>query len=103
MPYREPSSWTDVEREMLKMYFPALKEKDILDVLSGHTWSECCKEAERLGIKRLVTGREKKPVAVFAKATLQKLLDNNYTVEEIAKKLKSTPEIVRRNMRRYDL
>jgi hypothetical protein len=100
---KELLPWSTEEQEMLKMYFPRLREKEILEVLEGRSWLECCREAERLGIKRLVTGREKKPGTVIGKLKLQKLLDNDYTVEEIAKKLKSTPEIVRRNIRRYDL
>jgi transcriptional regulator with XRE-family HTH domain len=53
---REPASlaWTYEDHEMLKMYYPRLGKKEILELFPKRSWSECCAEAESMGIKRLV-------------------------------------------------
>jgi len=47
-------SWNYEDREMLKMYYPRLGKKEILELFEKKSWGDCCVEAERLGIKRLV-------------------------------------------------
>jgi len=54
--------WTDEEREILKIFYPRADRKIILDMLKNKSWYACRKEAERTGIKRIVShqGRSKK-------------------------------------------
>jgi hypothetical protein len=101
--------WTDEEHESLKIFYPRADQEIVLDTLRKRSWSEIKIEAELLGIKRLVNDnvfRKKTKLTSYtlSKKKLEKLLANeDITVEEIAEKLNSTPDIVRRNISRYGL
>jgi len=101
--------WTDEEHESLKIFYPRAEQEIVLDTLRKRSWTEIKIEAELLGIKRLVNDnvfRKKTKLTSYtlSKKKLEKLLANeDITVEEIAEKLNSTPDIVRRNISRYGL
>lgn len=99
--------WTDEEHEILEIFYPRSSKAVILDTLRKRSWLEITIEAELLGIKRLVKddkGKKKKITYTLSKKKLEKLLYGmKYTIEEIARKLNTTPDIVRRNISRYGL
>ena len=98
--------WTDEEREILKNLYPGADKKVILKTLKNKTWYACKKEADQLGLKRTdKSGRpKKKPRTSVTKTELKKLLWNeDLTVYDIAKKLNTTPDVIRRCMFRYDI
>jgi hypothetical protein len=99
--------WTDVEHEILEIFYPRSSKTVILDTLRKRSWFEITIEAELLGIKRHVKddeGKKKKIAYTLSKKKLEKLLYGmEYTIEEIAMKLNTTPAIVRRNISRYGL
>lgn len=98
--------WTDEEREILKNLYPRADKKVILKTLKNKTWYTCKKEAYQLGLKRTAKmGRPKKKKRTsVTKTELKKLLwDEDLTVYDIAKKLNTTPDVIRRYMFRYNL
>jgi Fe-S cluster biosynthesis and repair protein YggX len=100
--------WSEDEHEALKIFYPRSAMEIVLDTLSKRSWMEIKIEAELLGIKRRVNDfepkRKKKISHTLSKKKLEKLLvKEDITVEEIAEKLNTTPDIVRRNMSRYGL
>ena len=98
--------WTDEEREILKKLYPDTPEKEILKKLKNKSWYACKKEAGLLGLKRsLKKGRPKKKKRTsVGKKQLEKLLnETDYTIYEIAEKLNTTPDIVRRCIFKYGL
>jgi hypothetical protein len=100
-------SWSTYEHEVLEIFYPRSSKEVILDTLRTRSWKEIVCEANVLGIKRYVKddNRKKKKIAyTVSKKKLEKLLYGmEYTIEEIAEKLKTTPDIVRRNISRYGL
>lgn len=48
------SDWLEQDREMLRMYYPRLGKKEILELFPKRQWADCVREAERLVIKRLI-------------------------------------------------
>ena len=98
--------WTDDEREILKNLYPKAEKKIILKTLKNKSWYACQKEARRLGLKRLVKkGRPKKKKRTsVGKKQLEKLLnETDLTIYEIAVKLNTTPDIIRRTIFKYGL
>jgi len=100
--------WTDEQNEILKQLYPkTVDKKGIIKALKNKTWYAIQKQAELLGLKREVIntgGRHKKPPKQFlGKTQLQILLQKDLTIEEIAKKLRSEPYIVRRYIQKYGL
>ena len=100
-------AWTNEEHEILEIFYPRSSKEVILDTLKKRSWNEIIIEAELLGIKRYIkvgNGKKEKIAYTLSKKKLEKLLCGmEYTIEEIAKKLKTTPSIVRRNISRYGL
>jgi hypothetical protein len=102
--------WSDEDRKILKQLYPTADKKEILSVLNSEyrkkTWIAIQKEASRMGIKRIVNnpGRpKKKPKQFLGQKQLALLLEKNLTIEEIAKKLRTEPHIVRRYIQKYGL
>lgn len=105
--------WSDEDREILRRVYPASDKKEILNALNDQyrkkTWPAIQKEASRQGIKRekFVTGRRpksKKPKNFLGKKQLEQYLEyTDLTIYEIAKKLKTEPDIVRRYIEKYNL
>ena len=102
--------WSDEDREILKKLYPSADKKEILFALNSEyrkkTWAAIQKEASRMGIRRLVNnpGRpKKKPKQFLGPKQLTALLEKNLTIEEIAKKLRTEPHIVRRYIKKYGL
>jgi len=98
--------WTDDEREILKTFYPNSAQKVILKKLKNKTWYACRKEAERLGLKReLKKGRpQKRKRTSVGKKQLAKLLnETDLTIYEIAEKLNTTSEIIRRTIFKHGL
>ena len=101
--------WTDEERGILKKLYTDADKKEILKVLKNKSWYACQKEAKRLGLQRTPSkgtkgGRpKKKPKQYLGKKQLAELLETNLTIEEIAKKLRTEPDIVRRYIFKYEL
>lgn len=98
--------WTEKEREILKNLYPETDMKVILKTLKNKTWYACKKEAERLGLKRSATkGRpKKKKRTAVGRKQLEKLLnETDLTIYEIAEKLNTTPDIIRRTIFKYGL
>lgn len=99
--------WTEREREILKELYPIAQQKEILKKLKNKSWYACKKEAARLDLKRDLKNRgrpKKKPKYYIGKRQLEKLLnDTDLTIYEIAKKLRTTPDIVRRSIFKYGL
>ena len=98
--------WTDEQREILKNLYPKTDKKVILKTLKNKTWYACKKEAARLGLTRSVKmGRpkKKKRTSVGKKQLEKYLKETDLTIYEIAKKLNTTPDVVRRSIFKYDL
>ena len=103
--------WSDEDRELLRKLYPTESKKEILKALNSKyrkkTWLAIQKEASRLSIKREVknAGRPKKPLKHYlGKNQLAELLnETDLTIDEIAKRLRTTPDIVRRYIFKYGL
>jgi len=102
--------WSEEDREILKKLYPVATKSEILKSLNGKyrkkTWSAIQKEASRMKIKRKVVkpGRpKKKPKQYLGKKQLEELLQTDLTIDEIAEKLRSAPDIVRRYIYKYKL
>lgn len=104
--------WSDEDREILKKLYPDATKEEILKALNSEykkkTWQAIQKEASRLKIKRDIKfntgGRpKKKPKQFLGKNQLASLLEKNLTIEDIAKKLRTEPHIVRRYIQKYGL
>ena len=103
--------WSDDDIEILKQMYPNAPKEEILKALNGKnrdkTWTAIQKRASKLGIRRHVKnpGRPKKKKRYFiGKRELENLLNNtNLTIDEIAKKLRTDPDIIRRAIRKYEL
>ena|SRR4030042_2016700 len=104
--------WSDEDRKILKQLYPTATKEELLKALNGEykrkTWTAIQKEASRLKIKRDIKfnkgGRpKKKPKQFLGQKQLASLLEKNLTIEEIAKKLRSEPHIVRRYIQKYGL
>lgn len=119
--------WTEEQREILRKLYPTGLKEDIIKAISIHaveneppkSWHSIQKEASRLGIKRIFAsppeefakklarkrGRPKKPKTSVGRRQLEQLLAKNpdLTVYEIAQRLKTTPDLVRRYLFRYGL
>jgi len=102
--------WSDEDRELLKKLYPDANKKEILEALNTKyhkkTWVAIQKEASRLQIKRNFksSGRPKKPPKNYlGKKQLAELLETDLTIIEISKKLRTTPNIVRRYIFKYGL
>ena len=102
--------WSDEDREILKKLYPVATKEELLKALNSEyrkkTWTAIQKEASRLKIKREVQnpGRPKKKHKNYlGKNQLTELLKKNLTIDDIAKKLRTTPEIVRRYILKYGL
>ncbi len=100
--------WKPEERKILRQLYPTASKTEILKALKNKSWYACQKEAKELGLKREKTnvGRRKKPLKQFVgKNQLKKLIaeEGELTVEEISKKLKVPPDIVRRYLFKYGL
>ena len=104
--------WSDEDRQILIKLYPSATKEKILETLNKKfktkTWSAIQKEASRLKIKRKVKynkgGRPRKKVKNFiGKKQLSALLEKDLTIQEIAEKLRTTPDIVRRYIFKYEL
>jgi predicted transcriptional regulator len=104
--------WSDEDREILKKLYPKATKEEILKALNNEyrqkTWTAIQKEASRLKIKRdeeyKKVGRpKKKPRIHLGHKELAEILKKNLTIDEIAKKLRTTPETVRRYIQKYGL
>lgn len=100
--------WTDEQNEILKQLYPkTIDKKDIIKALKNKTWYAIKKQALLLGIIREVKnpgGRaKKKPKQFLGQKQLASLLEKNLTIDEIAKKLRTEPHIVRRYIQKYGL
>ena len=99
--------WTDEERDVLKELYPSVDKKAILKRLKNKSWYACQKEAKELGLQRTPPkgGRpKKKPKQYIGGAQLEKILnETELTIDEIAKRLRTTPEIIRRYIHKYGL
>lgn len=106
LPKKHHGAWVIEELEILEMYYPKCEDKSIiLDLLPGRSWTECQDKAAELGIKRKVDdaaiAKQKKPKMILAKAKLASLLRQDLPIDEIARRLKTTTEVVRRHMWKY--
>ena len=99
--------WTDDEREILKNLYQRAAKKVILKTLKNKSWYACQKEAKRLGLKRVKQKRgrpKKKKRSSVGKKELEKLLnETDLTIYEIAVKLNTTPDIIRRTIFKHGL
>jgi hypothetical protein len=106
--YMGAKPWSEEEHETLKIFYPKSDKEIVLDTLRKRSWMEIEIEAELLGIKRRVDDsgwvRKINIRYTLSKKKLAKLLaDEDITIEDIAEKLNTTPDIVRRNISRYGL
>lgn len=98
--------WTDEQKELLKQIYPNGTKKDLLKALKPKSWYAIYKEAKALGLTRnpLNMGRpKKKPRIHLGHKELAEILKKKYTINEIAKKLRTTPETVRLYIQKYGL
>jgi hypothetical protein len=100
--------WSEEEHETLRIFYPKSDKEIVLDTLRKRSWMEIEIEAELLGIKRRVNDsgwvRKRNIRYTLSKKRLAKLLaDEDITIEDIAERLNTTPDIVRRNISRYGL
>ena len=100
--------WTYEQNELLKQLYPKIINKnDIIKALKNKSWYAIQKQAKLLGLKREAKntgGRPKKKSKQFlGPKQLTALLEKNFTIEEIAKKLRTEPYIVRRYIKKYGL
>jgi hypothetical protein len=102
--------WKKEESELLKKLYPTESRETIIKALKNKTWYAIQKEAKGLGLERShkakYPGRPKKKLRTsVTKKELQTLFLKNQelTVYEIAVKLNTTAEVVRRCMFRYGL
>jgi hypothetical protein len=104
--------WSDEDREILMNLYPSVTKEELLKALNSEyrkkTWPAIQKEASRLKIKRNVKfnkgGRpKKKPRQVLGKNELTELLKKDITIDDIAKKLRTEPHIVRRFIQKYGI
>ena len=100
--------WTDEQNEILKQLYPkTIDKKDIIKALKNKTWYAIKKQAKLLGLKREVIntgGRpKKKPKQFLGNKQLRVLLEKDLTIDQIAKKLRTEPHIVRRYIQKYGL
>ena len=100
--------WTDEQNKLLKQLYPKTVDKnDIIKALKNKSWYAIQKQVKLLGLKREVKntgGRpKKKPKQFLGPKQLTALLEKNLTIEEIAKKLRSEPHVVRRYIKKYGL
>jgi hypothetical protein len=98
--------WTDEQRELLKQIYPNGSKKELLKAFKPKTWYAIYKEALSLGLTRKPPnmGRpKKKPRQVLGKNELTELLRKDLTIDQIAKKLRTEPHIVRRFIQKYGL
>src|SRR4030042_2612569 len=100
--------WTDEQNEILKQLYPkTIDKKNIIKALKNKSWYAIKKQSLLLGIKREVRNpggkKKKKPKQFLGQNQLTSLLKKNLTIEEIAKKLRTEPHIVRRYIQKYGL
>jgi hypothetical protein len=72
---KQPKPWTEEEDDLLRIYYPRLPQKDLLDLFNNkRDWMELFFEAEKLGIKRLVEDykKQKRPSTTIGKEKLRK-------------------------------
>jgi hypothetical protein len=98
--------WTEEQNDILKQLYPTKDKKEILKALKPKTWYAITKQAKELGLIRTVKnlGRpKKKPRQVLGKNELTELLRKDLTIDQIAKKLRTEPHIVRRFIQKYGI
>jgi hypothetical protein len=98
--------WTEDQIETLKQLYTTKDKKEILKALKPKTWYAITKQAKELEIIRTVKnlGRpKKKPRQVLGKNELTELLRKDLTIDQIAKKLRTEPHIVRRFIQKYGI
>jgi len=98
--------WTLEETELLKQIYPKTEKQLLLKQLKNKTWYAVKKKADELNLKRddKLKQRQKKPPKQFlGERQLRLLLEKDLTIEEIAKKLRSEPYIVRKFIQKYGL
>jgi len=100
--------WTEQENELLKQLYPkTINKKEIIKALKNKSWFAIQKQAKELNIKREVKntgGRPKKKLRqVLGKNELTELLRKDITIDDIAKKLRTEPHIVRRFIQKFGL
>lgn len=100
--------WNDWENDLLKQIYPKTVDKnEIIKQLKNKSWYAIQKQAKELGLKREVkntSGRpKKKPKNYLGKKQLTELLKKDITIDEIANKLRTTSDIVRRYILKYGL
>jgi transcriptional regulator with XRE-family HTH domain len=109
--FKQRNEWCKEEIEILEIFYPQSPEDIILNLLNMKTWNECIQKAKELGIgrKEQVKKKQRKRKKDKIRYTisikkLKKLLDETeLTIIEIAKRLKTTPDIVRRNIFKHNL
>ena len=104
--------WSDEDREILKKLYPEATKEELLKALNSEyrkkTWTAIQKEASRLKIKRdekykKVGRKKKKPRIHLGHKELAEMLKTKYSIDEIAKKLRTTPDTVRLYIHKYGL
>src|SRR4030043_1315168 len=100
--------WTDEQTDLLKKLYPAADKKEVLKALKPKTWYAIQKQADALNLKRneniLKGGRpKKKPKQFLGEKQLRLLLQKDLTIEQIAKKIRTEPHIVRKFIQKYGL
>ena len=98
--------WTDYDIDTLKKLYPNTPKDKLIKELKNKTWYTIDKKAKELGLTRnpKLTVRQKKPPKQFlGKSQLRLLLEKDLTIEQIAKKLRTEPHIVRRFIQKYGL
>ena len=98
--------WTDEEIKLLKEIYPKIEKQKLLKQFKKKTWYAIKKKADELNLKRddKLKQRQKKPPKQFlGERQLRALLEKDLTIEDIAKKLRSEPHIVRRYIQKYGL
>lgn len=104
----KPRKWREEEYGILETLYPRAEKSIILKELKKRSWSDIQEKAESLGLKRLISdapkpGRRKRKHRVsISKTELATLwVKRDLTIYDIAKRLKTTPDVVRRTVFKY--
>jgi hypothetical protein len=98
--------WSPDEIEILKQLYSKTDKSKILKQLKNKTWYAITTKAKDLNLTRdenLKLRQKKPPKQFLGEKQLRVLLKKNLTIEDISKKLKTEPHIVRRFIQKYGL
>lgn len=98
--------WTPDDVDTLKKLYSNTPKDRLIKELKNKTWYAIDKKAKELELKRdpKLTVRQKKPPKQFlGEKQLRTLLEKDLSIEDIAKKLRTEPHIVRRFIQKYGL